>query len=93
MQEALERELNDAKAIEDPARRADAMQTVQSHMLASLIDCQRKTADRVKELVANATAVKHKVEGAQMLWTLLRYIVAIGGGAGLMKLLGTPIAN
>lgn len=86
MQNALERELKDAKAIEDRARRAEALQTVQGHMLSALIDCQRKTADRVKELVASATAFRHKAEGAQMLWALVRYVLAAGGGAGIIKL-------
>ena len=65
MQEALERELNDAKSIEDQARRHEAIEMVQSHMLAALIDCQRKTAERVKELVARSDEAKHKIEGAK----------------------------
>ena len=61
MQDTLRRELADAKAIEDEDRRRDAMMTVQSHMLEALIDCQKKTADRVKELVAGANAAKYKL--------------------------------
>ena len=56
MQSALQRELEDAQDIADPERRRDAVQTVQSHMLAALIDCQKKTADRVKQIVEDATA-------------------------------------
>lgn len=59
MQEALERELNDAKSIEDQARRHEATEMVQSHMLVALIDCQRKTAERVK-------SVKSTVEDVQV---------------------------
>jgi len=43
MQTALERELKDAKTPEDRA-------LAQSHILLALMDCQRKTAERVKKL-------------------------------------------
>ncbi len=85
MQSALQRELEDAQAIADPERRRDAVQTVQSHMLAALIDCQKKTADRVKELVSDATAAKYKLQGAQLLWRVIRYLVAGGAGAAIVK--------
>ena len=85
MQDALERELRDAKAIEDLARRHDAIEMVQSHMLAALLDCQRKTADRVKDLVFRADNAKAKVEGAKWLWALIRYLVAAGAGGALLK--------
>ena len=85
MQDTLRRELADAKAIEDEDRRRDAMMTVQSHMLEALIDCQKKTADRVKELVAGANAAKYKLEGAQLAWRVLRYLAAGGAGAAIVK--------
>jgi len=85
MQEALERELNDAKSIEDPARRHEAIETVQSHMLVALIDCQRKTAERVKELVANKEETKNKIEGAKWLWAVIRYLVAAGAGGAVLQ--------
>ena len=88
MQDALERELNDAKAVEDLARRHEAIEMVQSHMLAALLDCQRKTADRVKDLIARADNAKAKVEGAKWLWTLIRYLVAAGAGGALLKASG-----
>lgn len=87
MQEALNRELEDAKAIKDTDLRRDAMEIVQSHMLAALIDCQRKTAERVKQLVASAEAQRNRVAGAKALWMLLRYVAAAGGGAAVLKLL------
>lgn len=87
MQEALNRELEDAKAIKDAERRREAMENVQSHMLAALIDCQRKTAERVKQLVAGAEAQRNRVAGAKALWTIIRYIAAAGGGAAVLKLL------
>ena len=87
MQKALERELDDAKAIEDGARRHEALETVLCHELAALIDCQRKTAERVKDLVARADGARQRVKGAQALLTLLRYVAAMGGGAAVVKLL------
>ena len=88
MQSALTRELEDAQDIADPERRRDAVQTVQSHMLAALIDCQRKTADRVKEIVAGANAAKYKLEGAQLAWRVFRYLAAGGAGAAIVKFAG-----
>lgn len=87
MQHALERELNDAKSIEDTERRHEAIEMVQSHMLSALIDCQRKTAERVKDLVSRAEEAKHKLQGAKVLWAILRYIASFGGGAAIVKLL------
>lgn len=87
MQEALKRELDDAKAIEDGARRHEALETVLCHELAALIDCQRKTAERVKDLVARADGARQRVKGAQALLAVLRYIAAMGGGAAVVKLL------
>ena len=88
MQDALERELNDAKTIEDLARRHNAIEMVQSHMLAALLDCQLKTADRVKKLVASADANRNRIVGAKALWTVIRYVAAAGGGAALVRALG-----
>jgi len=59
MQNALERELKDAKTSEDRA-------LAQSHILLALMDCQRKTADRVKKLS----------------WKVFAIVFAGGGGAG-----------
>lgn len=87
MQKALERELADAKAIEDGARRHEALETVLCHELAALIDCQRKTAERVKDLVARADNARQRVKGAQAMLVVLRYVAAMGGGAAVVKLL------
>ena len=87
MQKALERELADAKAIEDGARRHEALETVLCHELAALIDCQRKTAERVKDLVARADGARQRVRGAQAMLAVLRYVAAMGGGAAVVKLL------
>ena len=88
MQEALNRELEDAKAIKEADRRREAMETVQSHMLAALIDCQCKTAERVKQLVASSEAKRNRVAGAKALWAILRYVAAAGGGAAFIRALG-----
>lgn len=88
MQDALNRELEDAKSIRDADRRREAMETVQGHMLAALIDCQRKTSDRVKDLVARADVARQRFKGAQAMLAALRYLAAAGGGAALIRALG-----
>lgn len=59
MQNALERELKDAKTPEDRA-------LAQSHILLALMDCQRKTAERVKKLS----------------WRMFAVVFAGGSGTG-----------
>ena len=86
-QQMLEREMRDALLIEDKERREDAVQTVTLHYLSALCDCQRKTAERVKELVAERDMAKAKLEGAQILWKVLRFIATFGGGAGALYVL------
>ncbi len=60
MQKALERELNDAKNPNDVSK-------AQSHILVALMDCQRKTAERVKSLG----------------WKFSMSMVALGAGGGV----------
>ena len=86
-QESLEMELADAQAIADPERRREAIEIVQCHMLHALVDCQRKTADRVKDLDAERAARRNAWRGARLLWTILRYIAAAGGGVFISKFL------
>lgn len=57
MQEILEREMDDAMKVEDPQRRTEAMTCVMGHQLRALIDCSRKTANRVKEVRAHDDVV------------------------------------
>ena len=83
LQQTLGRELDDAINSGD-AKRIDR---AHSNILLALIDCQRKTADRVKELHGESTAKKHRIEGATMLWKLLQLIAASGGGAIVLKLI------
>lgn len=58
-QRALERELNDARTSEE-------LQRALTHAILSLVDCQRKTAERVKRLS----------------WKLFAIVFGGGGGAG-----------
>ena len=91
MQTMLEREMDDALALDDAARRADAVQTVTLHYLRALTDCQRKTAERVKELVAEREANLNKREGLKLGAMLLKTAINIAGPTGaiiLCKLTG-----
>ena len=88
MQHTLEREMEDARSITDPGRRLDATLTVLVHQNQALVDCQLKTADRVKKLVASADANRNRIAGAKALWTVIRYAAAAGGGAALVRALG-----
>ena len=88
MQHTLEREMEDARSITDPGRRLDATLTVLVHQNQALVDCQLKTADRVKKLVASADANRNRIVGAKALWTVIRYVAAAGGGAALVRALG-----
>ena len=60
MQKSLERELADAKSADDVTK-------AQSHILLALMDCQRKTAERVK------------TQG----WKFTVAMVALGAGGGV----------
>lgn len=86
-QAMLKLEMDDALALTDPSRRAEAVQTVTLHYLYALTDCQRKTADRVKSMVAEKEATKHKLEGMALLVKLLKYAASIGGGGLLYHLI------
>lgn len=59
MQAALERELKDAKTPDDVTK-------AQGHILLAVMDCQRKTAERVKKLG----------------WKFTMAMVAIGSAGG-----------
>ena len=88
IQNLLEREMADALAIEDETRRNEAVITVMSHQLKALVDCQRKTAERVKTLVADAERKAERVKGFKCAIEIGKMIVGLGGGALLMKFLG-----
>lgn len=81
MQTMLERQLKAARSPEEITR-------AQSDILLALMDCQRKTGDRVRELVISADRAKERVKGAQLLWDVLKVVGGAGGGAMLLRALG-----
>lgn len=87
LQHALEIEMKDALGIEEPERRHDAILTVLVRQNDALIDCQRKTADRVKGLVQERDGVKERVKGAKFLIDLLKLVASAGGTAAIIKFL------
>lgn len=84
MQRSFEREMADAEKIDDVERRKEAVSGVQSHILLALVDCQRKTSDRVKYILAEGDKVKWGIRLVQGF--------AAGGGffilAKVLKALG-----
>lgn len=80
--------MKDALSIEDTECRHDAILTVLVHQNDALIDCQRKTADRVKGLVQERDGVKERVKGAKFLIDLLKLVASAGGTAAIIKFLG-----
>lgn len=88
MQDVLEREMDDALSIEDQDRKKEAVITVMSHQLRALVDCQRKTSERVKTLVKEAEDKAARIKGFKFAIELGKVIVSLGGGALLMKFLG-----
>ena len=86
-QQQLERELDGAMKSGDKQRIDCAM----ANILLALIDCQRKTADRVKEIFNEREATKNKVAGAKLFYGLLKAAISIAGPTGaiiLCKLTG-----
>jgi len=86
MQAHLKREMDDALAIEDSERRHDAMLTVLVHQNDALIDCQRKTSDRVKGIVAEKEAEKNKKLGAKWAFGLMISVVSVVGPIAAIKI-------
>lgn len=76
LQIALERQLNEAMAKGD----ANLVARAQANILFSLMDCQRKTADRVKELHASREKVAWLIRAVQG-------FAAAGGFAAMVKLM------
>ena len=82
MQDLLEKEIADAEDANDQERMSRAM----SRAMLALIDCQRKTAERVKELCQAREAAKNRVKGAALLWDALKLVATAGGGAVILRL-------
>ena len=55
--------------------------------MKALIDCQRKTAERVKEMRVERDRETQRREGAKWLWGVLSSLASAGGGAVILKLL------
>lgn len=87
LKHALEIQMQDALKINDAGRRHDAILTVLVHQNNALIDCQLKTAERVKMLVNERENVKERVKGAKFLIDLLKLVASAGGTAAIIKFL------
>ena len=87
LKHALEIQMQDALKINDSGRRHDAILTVLVHQNNALIDCQLKTAERVKMLVNERDNVKERVKGAKFLIDLLKLVASAGGTAAIIKFL------
>ena len=87
LKNALEIQMQDALKINDSGRRHDAILTVLVHQNNALIDCQLKTAERVKMLVNERENVKERVKGAKFLIDLLKLVASAGGTAAIIKFL------
>ena len=85
LQHSLEIEMRDALSIEDKDSRHDAILTVLCHQNDALIDCQRKTSDRVKKIVRERDSFKDRVKGAKFMIELLKLIASAGGTAAIIK--------
>lgn len=87
MQQMLEREMDDALAIENAACRESAVQTVTLHYLCALTDCQRKTSERVKELVSEREVrIKH-LQAVNWIGRAVMGFAAAGGFTLMVKLM------
>jgi hypothetical protein len=75
----------------DEATTPDEMDKALVESMKALVDCQCKTAERVKEMREGAReealAKKNKIEGVSWLWGVLAAFAASGGGATILKLL------
>ena len=84
MQEMLEEEMESAEEANDKER----IQRVMVRATLALVDCQRKTSERVKSLEAAWEARENRIKGAGMLWKILGVLASAGGGAVILKLVG-----
>lgn len=82
MQDLLAAEITAAEDAHDQDRMSRAM----SRAMLALIDCQRKTAERVKDLCAAREAAKNRAKGAALLWDALKLVATAGGGAAILRL-------
>ncbi len=84
MQKILEDEVAQAEASNDKER----IQRAMVRATLALVDCQRKTGERVKQLEAKWDEKENKVKGAAILWDFLKLLASAGGGALILKAMG-----
>jgi len=73
----------------EAARTAEEIDRALINSMTALVDCQCKTAERVKELRIEADRRRSRLEGAKWLWGVLGTVAASGGGAIILKLLAS----
>lgn len=71
----------------DTAQTRDEIDRALVSSMKSLVDCQCKTAERVKELRIEADRRKARLDGAKWLWGVLAMLASSGGGALILRLL------
>ena len=79
----ISREFEEAEKAGDEER----MSRIMVRAILAMLDCQRKTSDRVKEILAREETAKAKLSGAKLAWDALKILSAAGGGALVLKLL------
>ena len=79
----ISREFEEAEKAGDEER----MSRIMVRAIIAMLDCQRKTCDRVKEILAREETAKAKLSGAKLAWDALKILSAAGGGALVLKLL------
>lgn len=55
--------------------------------MKAMVDCQYKTAERVKQMAIEKDREKSRKEGAKWLWGVLASLASAGGGALILKAL------
>ncbi len=84
MYDYISREFTEAEKAGDDER----MSRIMVRAILAMLDCQRKTSDRVKEILAREETAKAKLSGAKLAWDALKVLSAAGGGAIILRLLG-----
>lgn len=83
LKDALERRLNEAVASGDPHE----VEKAHSAISLAMMDCQLKTATRVKDMVVKIDSVVNMAKGAKIAAKVVYAVLGAGGGAILMKVL------
>lgn len=82
MQKLITSEIRAAEKADDAPRLSRAM----TNAMIALIDCQRKTSERVKDLCAARENARQRIKGAALLWDALKLVATAGGGALVLRL-------